>query len=234
MVSKELILKAEIRKELGKKQAAKLRKQGKIPAIVYGHKQEPQAIALDAHDFAEGIHHGLRLLDIEISGKTEKLLIKEVQHDYLGSTIIHADLIRVDLSEKVKVQVPLVFKGIPAGANEGGILEEHLSQLEVECTVTEIPETIDIVVKALKIDDVLHARDIVLPAGVKLVTGPEVLVVACHKPIVIVAPVEEAMAVAEPTSPEVITERKPKEGEEGAEPAEKDKKAEKKPEKEKK
>jgi large subunit ribosomal protein L25 len=218
MVSKaELILKAQTRQERGKKRSAKLRKDGKIPAIIYGHKQEPQAVALNEHDFTEIIHHGKRLLDVEIDGKAEKLLIKDVQYDYLGKRIIHTDLIRVDLSEKVKVQVPLVFKGAPAGAAEGGVLEEHLAQLEVECTVTEIPEAIDVSVKAMKIDESIYARDIVLPAGVKLVTGSEVLVIACHVPLVIEEPVAaEAVAVEGPVSPEVITERKPKEGEEEA------------------
>ena len=217
MVSKEFVLKAEIRKEQGKKHSAKLRQQDKIPAIIYGHKQEPQSIVLDLHDFTEGLHHGHKLLDIEIDGNKEKLLIKEVQYDHLGKKIIHADLIRVDLSETVEVKVRLVFKGTPAGASEGGILEEHLDSIEVECAVTDIPESIDVSVKGLKIDESLHVSDIVLPAGVKLVTDPELLVIACHKPIE-VAPVEEAEVVEEPTTPEVITERKPKEGEEkGAE-----------------
>jgi large subunit ribosomal protein L25 len=224
MVSRELVLKAETRKAHGKKHSAKLRQKGKIPAIVYGHKQEPQSIVLDLHDFTEGLHHGRKLVDIEIDGNREKLLIKEVQYDHLGKNLIHADLIRVDLSEAVEVRVRLVFKGTPAGASEGGILEEHLGSIEVECTVTDIPESIDVSVKGLKVDDSLHVRDIVLPAGVKLVTSPELLVIACHKPLEVI-PVEEAVVAEEPTSPEVITERKPKEGEEeGGEAAEKEKK----------
>lgn len=217
MVSKEeLILKAQTRQERGKKCSAKLRKDGKIPVIIYGHKQDPQAVAINEHDFTENIHHGKRLLDVEIDGKPEKLLIKDVQYDYLGKKIIHADLIRVDLSEKVKVMVPLAFKGVPVGATEGGVLEEHLSRLEVECTVTEIPKAIYVSVKAMKIDDSIYAREIVLPAGVKLVTAPEVLVIACHVPLVIEPVAAEAVAVEGPISPEVITERKPKEGEEEA------------------
>lgn len=225
MVSKEeLILKAETRNVRGKKNAAKLREKGQIPAIVYGHKQEPQAIALDVHDFTESVHHGKRLLDVEMDGKKEKLLLKELQYDHLGRKIIHADLIRVDLSEKVKVMVPLAFKGTPVGASEGGILEEHLASIEVECTVTEIPETIDVSVKALKIDDSIFVKDVVLPEGVKMVSSPELLVIACHKPLEVL-PVEEVVVGAEePTSPEVITERKPKEGEEeGAAAPEKEK-----------
>ncbi|MGA2916027.1 MAG: 50S ribosomal protein L25 [Sedimentisphaerales bacterium] len=223
MASKEFVLKAQARKELGSKRAAKLRLTGNIPAIIYGHGQKPQPIVLGEHDFTEGIHHGHRLFDVELDGKREKLLVKDVQYDYLGKKIIHADLIRVDLSEKVKVQVRLAFKGTPVGATEGGLLEEHLDHIEVECAVTDIPESIDVSVKGLKVGDTLHARDVALPAGVKLITVPDALLIACHLPV---APVEEAAVpgVEEPAAPEVITERKPKEGEEEATEEEKEKK----------
>ncbi len=216
MVSKkEFVLKAQARNELGSKRTAKLRLTGNIPAIIYGHGQKPQAIAINVHDFTEGIHHGHRLFDVELDGKKEKLLVKDVQYDYLGKNIIHADLIRVDLSEKVKVQVPLIFKGTPVGAAEGGLLEEHLDHIEVECAVTDIPESIDVSVKGLKIGDSIHARDVALPSGFKLITVADSLLIACHLPV---APVEEEAVpgVEEPTAPEVITERKPKEGEEEA------------------
>jgi large subunit ribosomal protein L25 len=224
MASKEMVLKAEMRKELGSKRASKLRLAGRIPAIVYGHGQKPEAVTLDAHDFAEGIHHGHRLFDVEMEGKKEKLLVKDVQYDYLGRKIIHADLIRVDLSEKVRVQVRLAFKGTPAGSHEGGLLEEHLDRIEIECTVTDIPESIDVSVKGLKVGDSLHARDIQLPPEVKLITDPNALLIACHMPVVAAVEATAEAAAAEPTAPEVITERKPKEGEEEAEGSEKEKK----------
>lgn len=215
MVSKEeLILKAQIRNERGKKHNAKLRQQGDIPAIIYGHKQEPQAVALSEHDFAEVLHRGKRLLDIVVDGKPEKMLVKEVQYDHLGKRMIHVDFIRVDLSEKVTVAVPLVFKGTAVGAAEGGVVEEHLDSIEIECTVTEIPESIDVSIKGLKIGDSMNVKDIVLPSGVELVTNPDLLVIACHEPVAVVEPTaEEAVAGLEPASPEVITERKPKEEE---------------------
>jgi large subunit ribosomal protein L25 len=217
MASKELVLKAELRKEIGSKRAKKLRKQSKIPAVVYGHKQEPESIVLGSHEFTESLHHGQRLYDIQIGSKKEKMLLKEVQYDHLGKTIIHADFVRVDLSERVKVEVPVSYKGVPVGAHEGGVLEEHLDRLEVECAVTEIPESIDVSVKALKVGESIHASDVVLPAGVKLITPLEALLIACHEPIA--APVEEAVpAISEEAIvPEVITERKPKEDEESEE-----------------
>ena len=97
MVSNELLLKAEPREHLGSKHSAKLRSQGKVPAVIYGHKQAPESISCDLHEFAEGLHHGHRLFDVEFSGKKEKLLVKDLQYDYLGKKIIHIDFIRVNL-----------------------------------------------------------------------------------------------------------------------------------------
>jgi len=213
MASKEILLKAELREKLGSKHNARIRLKGRIPAIVYGHKQEPVAIALDRHDFTEGLHHGHRLFDIEYDGKKEKLLVKDVQYDYLGKGIIHADLLRVDLSEKVKVDVPLVFKGTPVGAHEGGILEEHLDRVEIECAVTTIPEVVDVSVKGLGVGDSLHAKDIPLPEGARLLTDPETLVIACQLPAVVETAEEAVAAEEEPASPEVISEAKRKEAE---------------------
>ncbi|MEN6386594.1 MAG: 50S ribosomal protein L25 [Phycisphaerales bacterium] len=220
MSNEELILKAQTRKERGKKNNAKLREQGSIPAVIYGHKKEPQSVTLNEHDFAEVLHHGKKLLDIELDGKPDKFLLKEIQYDHLGKKMVHIDFLRVDLSEKVTVAVPLVFKGTAIGTNEGGVVEEHLASIEIECTVTEIPESIDVAIKNLKLGDFMHVKDIVLPPGVRLITDPELLLIACKEPVEIVEPTAEAVAL-EPTSPEVITERKPKEGEEGEEGAEK-------------
>jgi len=106
-MEKALPLKAEIREHTGSKSAAKVRKQGRIPAIVYGHKKEPVAISLDVHKLVEGLHHGQRLMDVQIGKKRQKMIIKDLQYDYLGKDIIHVDLMRVDVTETVKVAVPI-------------------------------------------------------------------------------------------------------------------------------
>jgi len=106
-MGKRLLLKAEIREHTGSKCAAKVRVNGRIPAIVYGHKQEPTAISLDAHNFVEGLHHGHRLVNMKVGRKTEMMVVKDLQYDYLGKDIIHVDLMRVDASETIKVTVPI-------------------------------------------------------------------------------------------------------------------------------
>ena len=125
-MAKTLHLKAEIRERTGSKAVQKVRSEGRIPAIVYGHKKTPVAISLDAHNFVEGLHHGHRLIDVQIDKKKEKIIVKDLQYDYLGKNIIHADLMRVDISETIKVTVPIELKGAAAakGTHEGGIIEE--------------------------------------------------------------------------------------------------------------
>ena len=201
-----LLLKAELREHTGSKAVRKIRQKGRIPAIVYGHKQEPVAISLDAHDFVEGLHHGHRLMDIQVGRKKQKMIVKELQYDYLGKNIIHADLMRVDVTESIHVTVPIELKGTAAGSHEGGIVEGHADHLEIECRATDIPETIVISVKELHVGEALHAGDIELPSGVKLVSSPEMLLVTCH--LVAAAKTTEEVEEEMPAAPEVITEVK--------------------------
>ena len=210
-MEKALLLKAEIREQTGSKHAVNVRKQGRIPAIVYGHKKEPVAVSLDEHNFVEGLHHGHRLLDVQLGKKKEKMLVKDLQYDHLGKNIIHADLIRVDVSETVKVTVPIELKGTAQGTHEGGIIEEHTDRLEVECKVTDIPESIIVSIKEIGVGDNLHAGDIELPAGVKLASSPETLLVTCS--LVAAAKSTEELEEEVPIAPEVIGEAKEVEGE---------------------
>lgn len=203
---KTLSLEAEIREHTGSKSAVEVRKHGRIPAIVYGHKQEPIAISLDAHDFAEGLHHGHRLMDVKIGKKKEKMIVKDIQYDHLGRNIIHADLMRVDVTESVRVTVPIELKGTAKGTHEGGIIEEHTDHLEIECKATDIPEAIVVSVKDVRIGDSLHAGQIELPQGVKLVSSLETLLVTCHS--VAAAKTTEELEEEVPIAPEVITEAK--------------------------
>lgn len=211
-MEKSIVLKGEIREKIGSKDASKLRTYGRIPAIVYGHKKAPVAVSLDAQGFIEKIHQGCRIVDVEIGKIKEKMLVKEVQYDYLGKDIIHVDLMRVDVTEMVKIAVPLVFKGVAKGIHEGGIVEVQKDYLEVECIASDIPENIVVKVSELGVGDSIHAKDIAIPEGIKLVSPPETLVAACH--IVAAAKTTEEIEAEMPAAPEVITEAKAKEEEE--------------------
>ena len=199
-------LKAELRKKTGSADSAKLRAEGKCPAVVYGHGQEPLSIALDAHDFFEGLHHGHRLFAVDLAGTKENLLIKDLQYDHLGRDVIHVDFMRVNLAEKVNVTVDVEFKGVAPGTHEGGIIEIHLDQVEIECKVSDIPELLECSLKELNVGGSLHASDVELPAGMTLLTDPTSLLVTCH--LVAAAKSTEEMEEDMPEGPEVITEKK--------------------------
>ena len=201
-----LVLKAQKREQTGSKSAEKVRKQGRIPAIVYGHKEKPVAISLDAHNLVEGLHHGHRLMDVRLGRKRFSTIVKDLQYDYLGKSIIHVDLMRVDVSETVKVTVPIELKGTAQGTHEGGIVAEHTDRLEVECKVTDIPEAIVVSVKEMGVGDTLHAEDIELPDGMKLVSDPSTLLVTCS--VVAAAKTTEELEEEAPAAPEVISEAK--------------------------
>jgi len=206
-------LQAEVREQIGSRAAAAVRKRGRIPAVVYGHKQTPVAISLEAHDFMEGLHHGHRLLDVTIKGETEKMLVKDLQYDHLGRNVIHADLIRVDVTELIEVTVPVELKGTAKGTHEGGIVEEHADHLQIECQAVSIPESIVVPVRDLGVDEAIHAGDIALPDGIKLVSSPETIIATCH--LVAAAKTTEQLEEEVPTAPELIREREVKEDEEG-------------------
>jgi len=214
----QAFLKAEKRDNAGSKGAEKLRKVGRIPATVYGHKQAPESIALDRHDFTLQLQRGVKLFDVELAGKNDKVLVKDLQYDYLGKNIIHVDFIRVNLAEKVKVSAPVEVKGVAKGASEGGILQSHMDKVDLECLVTEIPDSIIYNVKNLGVGEAVHASDLEMPAGVKLLTDAKALILTCS--VVAVAKTTEEIEAETPVAgPEVITERKPVEGEEEAKKA---------------
>ncbi len=211
-MKKSLVLKAQIREQAGTKLSNKLRKDDRIPAIVYGHKKASVAISLDGHNLLAGLHHGTRVFDIDIEGKTETVMFKELQYDHLGRDVIHVDLMRVDVTEKVKVSVPILLKGVAEGAKEGGIIEEHSPVLEVECQVNAIPDVLLVNIKDVKVGDNVYASDVVLPEGVVLVSDPSTLVLTCG--LVAAAKSAEDLEAEALAAPEVIGEEKAEEGSE--------------------
>ncbi len=215
IMNKTLTLEAKTREHTGSKASARVRKDGRIPAIVYGHGQEPVAVSLDAHDFVEGLHHGHRLIDVKIDGKAQKMLVKDIQYDHLGRDVVHIDLMRIDVTERIRVTVPVEVKGTAKGLSEGGIVESHADRVEIECLAGQIPEAIVVSVKEMGVGDIIHAGDVVLPEGVSLASPADTIIVTCH--VVAAAKSTEQMEEEGPTAPEVITEKKPAGGQEGAE-----------------
>ena len=218
-------VKAESRKAAGSRAATRLRNSGKLPAVVYGHKQDPVAISLDRHDMERHMGHGAHLLQVEMSGKLQPCLVKEAQYDHLGATLVHLDLARVDLNERVKVLVPIELRGTPKGVGEGGVLNHELPDIEIECIVAKIPERIRVDVSDMKLHSVMYVKDLKLEAGMTAVSDSEKVVATVRPPQVHAeAAVPGAAPVEGATEPEVIAKGKIEEEGEAAAPAEKEKK----------
>lgn len=154
------------RSAFGKKATAQLRETGMLPAIIYGHKEEPEAVSLAAHDVELALEHGAHLWKINVDGQETQYLLKDVQYDHLGTSAIHVDLARVSLDERVHVKVPLEIRGTPAGTHEGGVLDQMMIDLDVECLVTEIPDEIRVNVDHLHLGQAIHVQELKLPEGV--------------------------------------------------------------------
>jgi large subunit ribosomal protein L25 len=198
---------AKQRKELGSRANKRLRDSGFVPGVVYGHKEAVIPVTLPKKELTTYIDHGTHLFDLALDGKSEKVLVKEVQYDHLGLEILHIDFARVSLDEKVEVTVALELKGTPKGEAEGGVLQQIISELEIECLVTDIPEVIRHNVSDMEKDAVLHIKELKLPPGVRVLQDED-LIVATVKEVLEAAPVEVAEAAA--AEPEVIG-RKPEE-----------------------
>ncbi|MBI4581286.1 MAG: 50S ribosomal protein L25 [Planctomycetes bacterium] len=201
-------LEATSRPATGSRAARRLRRGGKLPGIVYGHQVDPEPVMVDAHALGLLLEHGTHLVELELGGGSQPVLIKDVQFAHLGTEPVHVDFMRVARDERVTVKVPLEFKGTPIGVHEGGLLEHDLVDIEIECLATEIPDSVRVNVAELHVGRSLHVRDLELPPSVKAVTLPDALVcsVRVKKAEVEVAPVAvEGEAAAEP---EIITRKK--------------------------
>jgi len=204
----ELIsIKAEMRDRAGSRASKQCRRKGLVPAVVYGHGKANALVAISLNEFTQHLHHGAHLLELQMGSEKENVLIKAVQYDYLSTTPVHVDLARVDLNEVVTVTVPVNLRGTPAGVKEGGSLSQPVTDIEISCVVVSIPDEIKVRIDEMKIGDTLHASDLALPEGAKLITPAETVIasvsVISDEPVA--AEGEGAEAGAEP---EVISKGK--------------------------
>jgi len=208
-------LSAEARTETGKGVARKLRAAGRVPAVVYGHAREAQALSLQTRELEKllsSISTGSTVVELSLGGATTKTLIREVQRHPFKKQILHVDFQELVAGEKVTVEIPLVFVGIPEGVRlSGALLEQILHSIEVLVDPANIPNHIDVDVTNLAMGHSLHVNELSLPAGLEVLTEQDATVCAVVAPRAVVeeTPAEGAEAVAEP---ELI--RKTKEEEE--------------------
>jgi large subunit ribosomal protein L25 len=170
----ETKLVAQTRTEFGKGAARRIRRAHQIPAVMYGHGTEPVHITLPGHETMLALKASNALLSIEIDGKTQLALAKDIQRDAIKPVIEHVDLVVVRRGEKVTVDVQVHTVG-EAAIETVVTVENQTVELEVEAT--HIPESIEVSIEGLSAGTQIHASDLVLPEGAALVTDPEILVV---------------------------------------------------------
>jgi large subunit ribosomal protein L25 len=219
-VSREITIAAEVRASRGKNEARRTRRAGRIPAVIYGAFQEPVSIAVNPREIRKIIHSGKgynTIFDLAIEGgDTTPVMLVDQQVDPVTGSLLHADFKRIDLSKRLRVNVPVHTEGEAKGIKlQGGLLEVITRAIEIECLPDDIPESFTVDVTELMIGQAKRAGDVVLSGSMKLVSSADAVIahaVAMRAEEVVAAP-EVAVAVtpeagATPAEPEVIKKGK--------------------------
>src|SRR2546430_14051386 len=220
-MAKQVKLKAEPRSEIGRSAARRLKARGIVPAIVDGEKEHAQPLQFSARDINAMLSHASGeniLVELEIAGQKagRTALLQEVQHSPVGGDVLHVDFHAISMDEKIQADVPLEALGLATGVkNFGGLLEQNLRVLPIECLPRDLPDKITVDVSALNIGDSIHVRDIKLPSGVIAKVQLDLTAFSVMAPVIEEEPCTPEAEAAAAAGPEVITAKK-EEGEAAA------------------
>jgi large subunit ribosomal protein L25 len=207
-VKESFVVNAELRTDQGKAASRRLRRTGKVPAVIYGGKDPAQQLVLSHHEMAKHLETEAfysHILTLKVGGKEQQAVLKDIQRHPAQPILMHFDFQRVFADQAIRMQVPLHFTGgekCPGVKVDGGLVEHHLSQVEVETLPKDLPEFIEVDLSNMKLNDAIHLSQLKLPAGVVLVElkhGNDPSVAAVHVP----RKIEEEVPVAEVAPAEV-------------------------------
>jgi large subunit ribosomal protein L25 len=210
------------REKPGSSVAARLRREGRVPVVLYGLKKETLPLVVTDNDLQRFLRTGNRLVELKLEGNVRTAILREVQYDPINDDVLHVDFVRVDKDKEIEDSVPVIYKGRAKGAGEGGVFQSLRDHVDVRCRPADLPKEFVLEVDHLGLHEGIHARDIKLPQGVTLVTPAAALM--C---VVTMVKVEAAPAVAAegaPAEPELIGRKEA--AEEGEEAAGEEKKGE--------
>src|SRR4051812_2621403 len=209
-MAKQVKLTAERRTATGRSAVRKLKTSGFVPAVIYGSKDKPETLQVSKRDINSLLSHAAGeniLVELEVAGQSRLALVQEVQHAPLGGAVLHIDFHAVSQDEVIQADVPLEPIGTANGVkNMGGLLEQNLRTLAIECLPRDLPDVLRVDVAALNIGDSIHVREIELPAGVTTRIQPDLTVFSVLAPTVEEEPVAATAEAA--AGPEVIKEKK--------------------------
>jgi len=208
----KVVLQAKNRQKAGSAESRRIRRSGRIPAVIYGRSGSAVSIDLDAVEFVKGVK-GISestIVKVEVDGKTYDAFVKDTQRNIIDGNILHIDFYEVESGITLRAKVSLHLFGNPVGVREGGMLENPLHEIEIECLPKDLPERIDIDVSGLKANQSLHVRDIPLGEGVRLLSNPDqvIALVKFAKAEAAPAAVVETAAVAAPTAAAPAADKK--------------------------
>ena len=211
-MAESVLVVAQDREARGTREARRLRRKGFVPGVVYGHKEATVAISVNGDEIFKVIRQGVRVVDLQAEGKVQKALIRDAQWDHLGKELLHVDFARIAADERVVITVPVVLRGTAPGVTAGGVLDQPIHSLSVECLAIKVPECIRVNVSELQMDGVIHVRELVLPEDVKAMADPDAVVVQVKQKLL--EPEAAPAPVAEQAEPEIIgRQAKPEEEE---------------------
>jgi len=215
-------LAVEERKDTGTARVRRLRRGGRVPAVLYGLGKPNAELSIGGEDFETFLHSGSKLLELQLGGSGVQAIVRDIQHDPLTDEVLHVDLLRIDEHHEIEAKVEFEFKGIAKGVSDGGVFESVLSDVVLRCTPSRLPKKIVVDVSGLALHDAVTVKDLPLPQGVKVLHHkPDDHV--CHCVVQKVVSLEPATPAAgeAPAEPERIGGKKPEEGEaeEGGKPA---------------
>lgn len=205
-MAEAVVLKTEARQGKGSRDTARLRQSGRVPAVVYGHKEAIVPVSVCRDELASALRHHARTVQIVVGGKNETVMIQEIQRDYLNAEVVHVDFRRVSADERIRTTVEVELKGT-AMATGGAALDQPLHKLHIECPALAIPDVIRVKIDGLKLGQAIHVKELDLPPGVKALEDPDAVVVQVKLATIVV----EAPAIpgeGASNEPEVIKKEK--------------------------
>jgi large subunit ribosomal protein L25 len=174
----KVVLQAKNRQERGSAESRRMRRGGRIPAVIYGRSGKSISIDLEAVDFiknTKGISEST-IVKVEVEGKSYEAFVKDTQRNIIDGNILHIDFYEVESGIALRAKVSVILHGNPIGVREGGMLENPVHEIEVECLPKDLPERIELDISDLKVNQSIHVRDIPLADGVKLISNPDQVV----------------------------------------------------------
>ena len=174
----QIVLSARNRQKAGSAESRRIRRAGRVPAVLYGRSGTSISIDLDAQELSRGVKRisESTIVKVDLEGKAYEAFVKDTQRNIIDGNILHVDFYEVESGVALRAKVSIHLNGNPVGVREGGMLESPLHEIEVECLPKDLPERIDIDVSGLKVNQSLHVRDIPLGEGVKLISAPDQVV----------------------------------------------------------